>query len=313
MADMSLRGRSLKQSQAGVASQKQLAMTIHQTRRSKMGMFKLGLIIIGCCLLLLITLGHNRGKTISKIVKSDKYVDIGTHKLHVVLSDTTSKYTIVLEAGGGKYSESYQEIQDMLATLTGIRVMSYDRSGFGQSELGPEKFNAMDEMNALKKSLEIQGFKDNFILVGLSYGGFLIQLFTSLYPELVSGLVLIDPMNVCFVDRFGLDNLNAVTPYFKNPTENYEKAGNRMVDFFPEALETMRGKELPSQIPVILITSGNPPFSHDIWRKCHEEMVMNSEKHKLLIAEGNNHDIVEENPELVLNTIIELINRIQSR
>ena len=251
------------------------------------------------------------GKTKSQIVKSDKFVDIGTHKLRVILSDIPSKYTIVLEAGGGKYSESYQEIQDTLATLTGIRVMSYDRSGYGQSELGPEKFNAMDEMKALKKCLEIQGFKDNFILVGLSYGGFLNQVFTSLYPELVSGLVLIDPMNVCFVDRFGLDNLNAAQPYFQNPTENYEKAVNRMVDLLPEALETMRGKELPNHIPVILITSGNPPFP-DIWRKCHEEMVMNSDIHKLLIAEGNNHDIVEENPKLVLNTIIELINRIKS-
>jgi pimeloyl-ACP methyl ester carboxylesterase len=249
-------------------------------------------------------------KTNSQMVKSDKFVDIGTHKLHVTVSDLPGKYTIVLEAGGGKYSESYQEIQDTLATRTGMRVMSYDRSGFGQSELGPDRFNAIDEVNALKKCLEIQGSKGNLILVGLSYGGFLIQLFTALYPELVSGLVLIDPMNVCFVDRFGFDNLNAVTPYFKNPTMNYEKAGNRTVDFFPEALEIRRGKELPKHIPVMLITSGNPPFPN-VWRKCHEEMVANSEKHQLLIAEGNNHDIVEENPELVRNTIIEFINRIK--
>jgi len=72
----------------------------------------------------------------------------------------------------------------------------------------------------------------------------------------------------------------------------------------------MRGKELPKQIPVVLITAGNPPFGSDKWRKCHEEMVMNSQKHKLIIAEGNNHDVVQENPELVLNTIIELVNRI---
>jgi pimeloyl-ACP methyl ester carboxylesterase len=247
------------------------------------------------------------GRTNSRIVKSDKYVDIDTHKLRVVLSDIASEYTIVLEAGGGKYSESYQEIQDALATLTGTRVMSYDRSGFGQSELGPERFNAMDEMRALKRCLEVQGFGDKLILVGLSYGGFLIQLFTSLYPERVSGLVLIDPMNVRFVDRFGLDNLSAVTPYFQKPTENWQKAGNRMVDFFPEALEAMRGKELPAQIPAVLITAGNPPFS-DVWRKCHEEMVASSAKHELLIAEGNNHDIVSENPELVLETTVGLVN-----
>lgn len=74
--------------------------------------------------------------------KSGKYVDVGTHKVHVILSELPSEHTIVLEAGGGKYSDSYQEIQDSLAAQTGTRVMSYDRSGFGQSELGPEKLNA---------------------------------------------------------------------------------------------------------------------------------------------------------------------------
>lgn len=261
-------------------------------------------------LLFLTSCNHNRLKS-PVIVKTDKLVDIGTHKLRVVLSDIPGKYTIVLEAGGGKYSDDYQKIQDTLARLTGIRVMSYDRSGFGQSELGPDTFNAIDEVDALKKCLEVQGFKNNYILVGHSYGGLLIQLFTFRYPELVKGLVLIDPMNVEFVDRFGLDSLNAVTPYFDNPTKNYEKAGNRMVDNFPMVLEKLRGYKLPEDIPVLLITSGNPPFSSELWRNCHKEMVMNSKNHKLIIAEGNSHDIVMENPELVLNTIIELTKSIQ--
>lgn len=270
----------------------------------------LKLSIISCCLSLCLAACNYDKKGSSEIVKSDKFVDIGTHKLQVVLSDIPSKYTIILEAGGGNYSEAYKEMQDTLAKITGTRVMSYDRSGFGQSELGPDTFTAIDEVDALKKCLEVQGFKNNYILVGHSYGGFLIQLFTLQYPELVKGLVLIDPMNVKFVDKFGLDNLNAVTPYFENPTENYEKAGNRMVDNFPVICKRLRGYELPTDIPVLLITSGNPPVP-DIWRKCHEEMVKNSKNHKLIIAEGNKHDIVTENPELVLNTIIKLTNSIQ--
>ncbi|NHK31933.1 MAG: alpha/beta hydrolase [Asgard group archaeon] len=246
-----------------------------------------------------------------KVEKSDKFVNIGTHKLRVVLSDIDSELTIVLEAGGGMISDAYKEVQDPLTNQTRIRTMSYDRSGFGGSELGPEKFTAIDEVNALKKCLEIQGFKNRFILVGHSYGGLLVQLFTLQYPELVVGLVLIDPMNVLFVDRFGLDNLNAVTPYFENPTKNYEKAGNRMIDNFPIALEKMRGKELPKEIPITLITAGNPPFSNVIWRECHQEMVEKSEKHALLIAEGNSHNIINENPELVLKTIIDLVNAIK--
>jgi len=269
------------------------------------------LIVIGCCIIVM-TFSINAEQKSSQVVKTDKVVDIGTHKLRVVLSDIESEYTIILEAGGGEYSDAYQAVQDTLAERTGMRVMSYDRSGFGQSELGPDEFNAIDEIAALKKCLEVQGFKDKFILVGHSYGGLLIQLFTLQYPELVSGLVLIDPMNVKFVDRFGLDNLNAVTPYFENPTRNHEKAGNRMVDHFPEALVPLRGKELPKQIPVILITTGNPPISKEIWRKCHEEMVADSEKHKMIIAQDNSHGVLAENPELILNTIMELTNMIKS-
>ncbi|MFC2156711.1 alpha/beta fold hydrolase [Acidobacteriota bacterium] len=268
--------------------------------------------VICCGIFLFLTSCDNSETTSKEVVKSDKLVDIGTHKLWVVLSDIPSEYTIVLEAGGGMYSDSYKEIQDTLATLTGTRVLSYDRSGFGNSELGPDKFGALDEVNAMKKCLEVQGFKEKFILVGLSYGGFLIQVFASEYPELVSGLVLIDPMNIKFVDRFGYDNLNAVTPYFKNPETNSQKAGNRMVDSFEETLETIRGKELPENIPAVLLTAGNAPFNSDIWRTCHEEMVMNSENHRLIIAVGNNHDIVTENPDLVINTIVELVNRIKS-
>ncbi len=273
----------------------------------------LWLVMLGCISVLCLLSCRYFQKKSYEIYKSDKMVDVGTHKLRVVLSDIPSDYTIILEAGGGMYSAAYKGIQDTLVRLTGMRVMSYDRSGFGGSELGPDDFSAIDEVDALKKCLEIQGFKNNYILVGHSYGGFLVQLFAARYPELVSGLVLIDPMNVKFVDRFGLDNLNAITPYFENPTSDYEKAGNRIIDFFPEALDTMRSKELPGQMPVSLITAGNFPFASALWRACHEEMVMNSEKHKLIIAEGSSHDIISENPQLVINTILELVTHLRLR
>jgi pimeloyl-ACP methyl ester carboxylesterase len=266
--------------------------------------------IIICVILTCMACG-NKKRGLNSFVRHEKYVDVGSHKIRLVISDLPSDYTIILESGGGRYSDAYNSIQDTLAKLTGYRVISYDRSGFGKSELGPNNLTALGEVEVLKKCLDSLKLKKKFILVGHSYGGFLIQLFTKEYPALVKGLVLIDPMNVNFVDRFGLDSLNAFTPYFKNPTENWEKAGNRMVDNFPFALGELRGYKLPTDIPILLITSGNAPFDSELWRKCHEEMVLNSKKHKLIIAEGNGHDILTENPGLVLNTIIELVNTIK--
>ena len=267
---------------------------------------------IACCVVLPTASCERTSNESPEIVTSRKFVDVGTHRLLMVLSDVESEHTVVLESGGGKHSDAYQAVQDTLARLTGVRVLSYDRSGFGQSELGPDDLDAVGEVDALRTCLEVLGLNDRLVLVGHSYGGLLVQLFAQRYPGLVSGLVLIDPMNVRFVDRFGLDNLNAVTPYFDNPTANHEKAGNRMVDFFPEALEVMRGRGLPGDKPVVLITAGNPPSSLDMWRRCHEEMVAESESHRMVIAQGNNHDIVEENPELVVSTISRLVREIAS-
>ena len=268
--------------------------------------------VLVCCLCLSAVSCQYATEGRPAIVTSRKSIDVGTHELHVVLSDVASEHTIVLEAGGGNYSDAYQAVQDTLAKLTGVRVLSYDRSGYGQSELGPDDLDAVGEVDALRRCLEAQGLEGGLVLVGHSYGGLLVQLFTQRYPELVSGLVLVDPMNVRFVDGFGLDNLNAVTPYFEEPTTDHERAGNRMVDFFAETLDTMRGKGLPEDTPVVLITAGNPPVSPDVWRRCHEEMVADSERHRMVIADGNNHDIVGENPELVVSTIAGLVGDIVS-
>lgn len=240
----------------------------------------------------------------------EKMIDIGTHKLNIVVTEIPSKFTVVLEAGGGEFSESYQHIQEILASKIQTRIISYDRSGYGKSELGPNKFTAKDECFALKKVLGILGIEDNLILVGLSLGGYLIQYFTQLFPTIVKGLVLIDPMNVIFVDNFGLEKLNSLTPYFDNPSNNAEKAGNRMVDQFEDSLKFLRNKKIPKNIPVHLISAGIP-LEPQFWRDSHEQLVSNSERHKIIIAENCQHDIVNDNPELVIETISNLIEEIR--
>ena len=250
-------------------------------------------------------------KETNNITLKEKFVDIETHKLRVLIADFPSDITIVLEAGGGENSDSYNQIQEKLAKRTQTRVISYDRSGWGKSDLGPDTITARDECIALKKILKLLGIKENLILAGLSYGGYLIQFFTQMFPTLVKGLILIDPMNVDFVDKITLEKLNASTPYFDNPTSNREKAGNRQVDQFEESLKFLRGKKIPTYIPVRLLTAGIP-LEPVFWRECHEKLVQDSIKHKLIIADNCEHHIVNCNPELVLDSIYSLLKEIQS-
>ena len=86
-----------------------------------------------------------------------------------------------------------------------------------------------------------------------------------------------------------------------------------MVDSFSASLELLRGKDIPDTIPVILLTSGNFPIEKDMWRECHQEMVGKSDEHELRVAEGVGHDIVDENPQLVMETVAELISIVKTK
>ena len=67
--------------------------------------FTYGIII--CILLSLAACSYNE-KNAESVKRHEKYIDVGTHNIRLVISDLPSDYTIILEAGGGRYSENWQ-------------------------------------------------------------------------------------------------------------------------------------------------------------------------------------------------------------
>jgi pimeloyl-ACP methyl ester carboxylesterase len=100
--------------------------------------------------------------------------------------------TIVLEtgAGGGTY-EAWYKLQPLLAHNT--RVCSYDRAGFGFSQLAldlPRDLN--HDITDLHELLIASKEKGPFILVGHSMGGLLMGAYADKYAGSVAGLVLLE-------------------------------------------------------------------------------------------------------------------------
>jgi pimeloyl-ACP methyl ester carboxylesterase len=99
---------------------------------------------------------------------------------------------VVFESGLMSTVLTWEKIQPRLAPLT--RVVSYDRSGLGWSDPGPEPRTAsriVDELHVLLAEAKIP---PPYILVGHSFGGLTMPLFAARYPEEVWGIVLIDPV-----------------------------------------------------------------------------------------------------------------------
>ena len=85
-----------------------------------------------------------------------------------------------------------RELQEKLSEVT--TTICYERAGFGGSETGPDPRSARQiavELKALLSALKIDG---PVVLVGHSAGALFSRVFAHAYPELVEGLIMVDPV-----------------------------------------------------------------------------------------------------------------------
>jgi pimeloyl-ACP methyl ester carboxylesterase len=233
--------------------------------------------------------------------------------------------TILLEAGGGMDSREWNKIAPELARRTGATIVSYDRAGFGKSDLPETPHDMREEVAWLWKGLQKLELDENLILVGHSYGGWMIRLFASEHPEPVRGMVFVDPFTNEFVDLLGVEYLDnhpmaGKIPFDTSQPEKlskYQRALVRMVgDGLGPKIEIMRKTSIPSGIPVLVITSGKPFLpkaeEQEAWRLSHEQLTASVKGATLVVAEESDHMIPMRQPDLVIEAVMKVIQGDQS-
>jgi pimeloyl-ACP methyl ester carboxylesterase len=121
-----------------------------------------------------------------------RLVDVGGHRLHLLCmgSGGPTSPTVILEAGGGETTLSWDKSQPAVARFT--RVCSYDRAGLGWSEDGPQPRTSRQMVAELHTLLTRANVPGPYIFVAHSFGGQNALLYTSTYPQEVAGLVLVE-------------------------------------------------------------------------------------------------------------------------
>lgn len=252
----------------------------------------------------------------------DKSVDVGGYRLHFRIIPGQGP-AILLESGGGMDSTEWNALAPRLAQETGATVIAYDRAGFGQSDLPEAPYDLREDTAALWRGLRSLGLDRDLVLVGHSYGGFLIRFEAAEHPDAVRGLVFVDPFTVEFVDALGVDYCNNHPMMGKLPFDasrletltKFQRALVRMAGAprrnLAEKVAVARKAVVPDSIPARVITSGTAwlpdPDELKAWRESHERLAASIKGALLVRAEKSGHMIPYSQPDLIVSVVSEVV------
>lgn len=274
-----------------------------------------------------------------------RLVDIGGHRLHIYCVGEGVP-SIIFDSGVGGFSLEWSRVQNVLARRT--RVCSYDRAGYGWSDLGPLPRTSERITRELHTLLERAGVAGPYIIAGHSFGGYNAQLFARNYPDQTAGLVLIDSSHPEQIERLpGPEpgtvkrvrpgsNSYVVSWFFPHPNFPDENAlmaqrimqswqhkmtwREEMTVFSVSAKQVKASRPMP-EVPVLVLTRGRsfwPGYSNGdeterVWMELQDELSQLGANPVHLIAERSGHVIHLDQPGIVITAMQTMLNANFSR
>jgi pimeloyl-ACP methyl ester carboxylesterase len=146
------------------------------------------IILVNLCGSMIAGYGQDR----YKYPPTGRLVDAGGHLLHIHVMGKGNP-VVIFENGSADFSFIWDLVQPEIAKST--MTVSYDRAGYAWSEEGPVPRTGRQIAYELHSALQNAGIEGPYILVGQSYGGFLVRSFARLYKDAVAGMVLVDALH----------------------------------------------------------------------------------------------------------------------
>jgi Serine aminopeptidase, S33 len=278
------------------------------------------LVLILMSLVLFLNQGCSDDCETSANVK-EEMVAVNNYQLYTRTIGTKAP-KIVLLTGIGGTTEDFEPIEQSLGSFS--TVINYDREGLGRSPWQNRAKDSQTIAQELHALLVSKNITEPFILVAHSIGGLHARKFLSMYPEKVSGLVLIDPTPENLVE----------TLIGQLPLEYQKPARDAMQLEFEAMLSTMpeggikeeykaieqcytqaRALNFTTTVPVQIISSmkvaeGSSESSIATAKLLRDELLSQlctgPQKHTLTYSSG--HFIQKEEPQLVSEAIRWVIN-----
>ena len=211
--------------------------------------------------------------------------------------------TVVFESGLAAPLETWGKIQTRVSRFA--RTVTYDRMGVGLSGAAAPPRDGRHIADELHRALRAAGVQPPYVLTGASSGGLYIRVFAGMYPDEVSGMVLVDPtVDAGGSDRSTLPELAALAA----TVQQAETSG------------------VPRGVPVVLIDAISPrdvPFATTAVREARARLRVTIEAEsrayrmwvdripgaRLIVTEFSSHNVPIEQPQLVIDAIRQVVEQ----
>jgi len=254
----------------------------------------------------------------------EQLVDVEGRKLSCTVYGQGAPTVVLISGFSAEQSYWNPVIPGLIDKAT---IITYDRPGIGKSEKGHLPFHAEQSAKDLFGLLKKTGVPKPYIIVGHSIGTGIARLFTSRYPEDVGGLILEDGSHESLLDEQlkilkgkDLQVLQEMVSKTSRPAIPQNEA-----DYREETNEQLRNSAPLPRIPYVVLTSGDrsnalPPVFSEQARKDLMMLGMDLQRRlvglvpggKHIIAEGVGHNIHVEKPGILVDPIVEMINKINA-
>lgn len=294
----------------------------------------------------------------SKFPPPGTMIDIGGYKLHMIDQGVRNGPTVVIEPGLGNNCLSSLLVAPEIAKFA--RVISYDRAGQGWSDASPLPRTAENIVKDLHAMLHNANVPAPYILVGHSFGGIVVRLFASYYPDEVAGVILLDAshetafdqellskksawlklqelyekLRWCFDHYFGIERYMTelhAAKCRKEPSTNRSyrysqifvasRLSNKVMyakmsesDKSPVSCQQLQAVDNALENkPLIVISAGKmkcSAVSTQKWAALQADLVTKSKFGKQMIAQHSGHDIMTDQPEIVIEAVRDMMKEL---
>ena len=273
-------------------------------------------------------------------------VDIGGGRKMYLECRGAGSPTVVLVAGLKASAEDWSIAgKSATAVFPGVakftRVCAYDRPGTpvgekpSRSDPVEQPTTARDAVADLHALLSAAGEAGPYVLVGHSYGGLVVRLYASTYPDDVSGLVLVDALTEGLRDaetpeqwaiqrklmegeiRESLVLYPALERYDPDRSFDQMRAAPKLRPLPLVVLSADRpwGPQVPSMIASGALPADSPPdfgyITDAAQKQAQERLAQLVPNAKHITNTNSGHDIHKEQPQLAIESIRNVVDAVR--